>query len=134
MIPCTAKHFLSDIWLEKGVYQFSTIQKWIDKFKVPLDIGRIPYKIASGFSSFTTDQLTNWIVYFSLISMCEILTDALMEHWRHFVLACRKLLQFELTVTDISLVDTLLLWWKVESLYGKASITPNMHLHLKEYP
>ena len=42
----TTKHFLGGIWLEKGIVtadQFSTIQKRVDRFKVPSDIGRIPY-------------------------------------------------------------------------------------------
>lgn len=53
--------------------QFSTIQKRIDRFTVPSDIGRIPYKIASGFSSFTADQFKNWVVYYSLVAMRGIL-------------------------------------------------------------
>ena len=81
-----AKHFLGAIWLEKGILtadQFSIIQKRVERFKVPSDIGRIPYKIASGF---TADQFKNWIVYFSLIAMRGILTDAHFECWRHFAL------------------------------------------------
>lgn len=73
----TAKHILSKIWPEYGVVsesKFSIIQKRVDRFQVPSDIGRIPYKISSGFSSFTADQFKNWIVYFSLISMRGILT------------------------------------------------------------
>ena len=68
--------------------------------------------------------------------MREILTDAHMECWSHFILACRIVLQFELTETDVSLADALLLQFckRVERLYGKTYITPNMHLHchLKE--
>ena len=135
----TAKHVLSNIWLEKDIVntdQFAIIQKRVDGFKIPSDIGRIPYKIGSGFSSFTADQFKNWIVYFSLISMRGILTGAHLECWRHFVLACRILVQFELSHADISLADALLLQFckRVERLYGKSAVTPNMHLHchLKE--
>ena len=135
----TAKHFLGDIWLDMGIVtpdQFSTIQKRVDRFKVPSDIGRIPYKIASGFSSFTADQFKNWIVYYSLVAMRGILTDAHLQCWTHFVLACRILVKFELTHADVLLADALLLQFckRAERLYGKSVITPNMHLHchLKE--
>ena len=135
----TAKHFLSSIWPQSGVLSdsdFAIIQKRVDRFQVPSDIGRIPYKIASGFSSFTADQSKNWVVYFSLLAMRGILTDSHMECWKHFVLACRLLMQFEITLTHVSLADALLLQFckRVERLYGKSAITPNMHLHchLKE--
>ena len=90
----------------------------------------------SGFSSFTADQFKNWIVYYSLVAMRGILTDAHLECWRHFALACRILVKFELTHADILLADALLLQFckRTERLYGKSALTPNMHLHchLKE--
>ena len=139
MFMGTAKHFLSSIWPDNGIVsgsQFTIVQKRVDRFQVPSDIGRIPYKIASGFSSFTADQFKNWIVYFSLLSMRDIFTGPHMECWRHFVLACRLLVHFEITHTNVSLADGMLLQFckRVERLYGKAAITPNMHLHchLKE--
>lgn len=56
----TAK-LMTSLWKEKGIIttkDFETIQLHVDKFTTP-DIGRIPYKIASGFSSFTADQWKN---------------------------------------------------------------------------
>ena len=95
-----------------------------------------PIRLGQDFSSFTADQFKNWIVYFSLISRRGILTGAHLECWRHFVLACRILVQFELSHADTSLADALLLQFckRVEVLYGKSTVTPNMHLHchLKE--
>ena len=68
--------------------------------------------------------------------MRDIFTGPHMECWRHFVLACRLLVHFEITHTNVSLADGMLLQFckRVERLYGKAAITPNMHLHchLKE--
>ena len=54
-----------------------------------------------------------------------------LECWRHFVLACRILSQHELSFTQLDLADALLVQFciKVESLYGRGAITPNMHLH-----
>ena len=47
------------LWKEKNILSesnFIAIQSQVDQFVSPPDIGRIPYKIASGFSSFTADQ------------------------------------------------------------------------------
>ena len=88
----TAKHVLKNIWLDCGIICFNdlaVIQGRIDSCVVPPDIGRIPHKIQSGFSSFTADQYKNWVIYFSIITLQGIITGARLECWRHFVLACR---------------------------------------------
>ena len=42
--------------------QFDLLQQRIDRAFVPPTIGHIPYKIQSGFSSFTADQWKNWVI------------------------------------------------------------------------
>ena len=103
----------------------------VDKVCVPAGIGRIPHKIASGFSSFSADQWKNWTIYYSLIVLHNKLPKEHLECWRHFVLACRKLLSYKLSHVDIQLGDALLLQFckRFERLYGKDSVTPNMHMH-----
>ena len=86
----SAKHFLK-LLINNGHIsetQFDIIQERVDSFVVPSDIGRIPHKIRSGFSSLTADQWKNWVVYFSVIALRDILPDNEMECWRHFVLVC----------------------------------------------
>ena len=65
-----------------------------------------------------------------------ILPTQHLECWRYFVLASRLLCKMSISKDEIDLADTLLLKFccKVEELYGKNFITPNMHLHchLKE--
>ena len=54
----SAKHVMM-LWKENKIVteaHFANIQAIVDKFVTPVDIGRIPYKIASGFSAFTADQ------------------------------------------------------------------------------
>ena len=111
--------------------QFDIIQERVVSFVVPSDIGRIPHKTRSGFSSFTADQWKNWVVYFSVIALRDILPDNEMECWRHFVLACRVLSSKSITQERIQLGDTLLLQFcrRTEHMFGKESITPNMHMH-----
>ena len=71
----TAKHVLS-VWKSTGVIgesHFDDIQSKFDAFVTPTDIGRIPGKIRSGFSSFTAKQWCNWTLIYSLCSLKEIL-------------------------------------------------------------
>ena len=99
--------------------------------EVPANVGRIPTKIGSGFSGFKADQFKTWITIYSIPALFGILSDDHFECWRHFVLACQIQCKQSLSHLDISLADGLLLQFckRVERLYGKATITPNMHLH-----
>ena len=86
---------------------------------------------ASSVSSFTADQWKHWVVYFSLISLHDILHGDHLECWCHFVLACRILCQRNLTTEQVRLADALLLQFcrRTERLYGHHVVTPNMHMH-----
>ena len=130
----SAKYFLKSILLDQNVISesnFLVVQERVDLITVPSDIGRIPYKIASGFASFTADQWKNWVIYYSLIAMRSMLSNDIFECWRHFVLACRILCSKQLSMEQILLADVLLLRFcqRTERIFGWKSITPNMHLH-----
>lgn len=130
----TAKHYLKSVWLDRGILSsddFDSIQSKVNKVVVPADLGRIPYKIASGFSSFTADQFKNWVLYYSLLVLRDKLKDEHLECWRHFVLGCRLLCSKSITPEKLKLADALLLQFckRTERLYGKDVITPNMHIH-----
>ena len=108
----SAKHFLKSILIDKFIIseaQFDTLQARVDSSKSPPDIGRIPHKIRSGFASFTADQWKNWVLYFSLIVMHDILDTDVLECWRHFVRACRVLCRKQLTMEQVLLGDAHLL-------------------------
>lgn len=111
--------------------QFDLLQERMDSFIVPSDIGRIPYKIRSGFSSFTADQWKNWVVYYSVIVLRDILPEDELECWRHFVLACRVLSRKSISQEQIQLGDILLIQFcrRTERIFGNHSVTPNMHMH-----
>ena len=61
------KHHLQNIiWIASGLItdaHFSVVQDRIDRFLAPPDIGHIPTKIQSGFSSFTAEQFKNWVIH-----------------------------------------------------------------------
>ncbi len=128
----TAKHMLKEVWLPRGISrkQFEDIQARVDSVVVPADIGRIPKKINSFFSSFTADKWKTWTIMYSLFALRDIL---LIEHcrcWESFVLACR-LLCFTIISQDARKSDLLFVHFcqQTEHLYGKHIITPNQHLH-----
>ena len=130
----SAKYFLKSILLDQKILNetdFSMLQERVDRIIVPSDIGRIPHKILSGFASFTADQWKNWVIYYSLISMYNMLSSDIFECWRHFVLACRILCSRQLNMDQIMLADALLLRFcqRTERIFGWKCITPNMHLH-----
>ena len=134
----TGKHMLQ-FWLDNKTIrrsQYSLVQASVDSMVVPSDVGRIPHKIVSGFSSFTADQFKNWIMYFSIPALYGIIPLEQLECWRQFVLACRILCKCQLSSEDIALSDALLLQFcrRSQHIYGNSFITPNIHLHchLKE--
>ena len=130
----SAKHFLKSLLIGRGIIstsQFNVIQQRVDSVTVPPDVGRIPQKIHTGFSSFTADQWKNWVLYFSLLSMHDILGSDILECWRHFVQACRVLSSRQITIEKVLLGDAHLVQFckRTQHIFGKESITPNMHMH-----
>ena len=130
----SAKHFLKVIIIGKGLLskaQFETLQKRVDSTMVPSGVGRIPCKIQTGFSSFTADQWKNWVIYFSLIALRDILSNDVLECWRHYVLACRALCTNQISPEKVLLADAHLLQFckRAQHIFGRDVITPNMHMH-----
>lgn len=86
----TAKHALS-MWIQQELIspaQCNKIQEIVDSFSFPSDIGRIPYKITSGFSGFTADQWRTWTVILSPVVLKGILPLEHYSCWSLFVEAC----------------------------------------------
>ena len=58
---------IEDIWIGLQLIsesQFEVIQSRMDRMVIPTGIGHIPYKIRSGFSLFTADQLKIGLIHF----------------------------------------------------------------------
>ena len=78
----TSKHVMA-IWKENGCLttnHFAAMQDQIRKINVPMDVGRIPYKLA--------DEWKNWTCVYSLFVFYHILSKEHVECWWLFVLAC----------------------------------------------
>ena len=129
----TAKRMMA-IWTEQKLItkqQLFLIQSNVDSFVTPNDVGRIPHKIASGFSGFTAEQWKNWTIIFSLSSLKGILPREHFQCWHIFVKACHLLCRRSITKQQVEEADDLLLSFctSFEELYGKKSCTMNLHLH-----
>ena len=129
----TGKHMVT-IWKSLEILSdddFDLIQIRANSFCTPNNIGRVPSKIASGFSGFTAEQWKNWIVYFSLYALNGILPKPHYECWQHFVKACFYLCRRTITRLQIQEADKYLMefYGKVVALYGNAACNPNLHLH-----
>lgn len=132
----TSKFMMKNIWIG-GVSpyidkkHFSIIQEKVDSCIIPTSMGRIPYKIASSFSSFTADQWKNWTIVFSLFALHGIIRDEHLECWRTFVQACHLLTTPAISKEAVEESHKLLLDFCIqfETLYGSHAVTPNMHLH-----
>lgn len=129
----TAKHMLS-VWTDLNLLSpthFKDIQIKVDSFSTPEDVGRIPTKIASGFSGFKADQWRNWTVIFSLFCLKEILPRSDYNCWKKFVKACHLLCCRTITLEQLHQADELLLEFctAFAQLYGKDCCNINLHLH-----
>ena len=129
----SAKYVLK-IWQEREIISkehFSEIQCFVDSFTSPADVGRIPLKIASGFSGFTAEQWKNWVIYYSLPALKQILPFRLYNHWHLFVKACYLLCRRTITNEELLEADTLIMEYcqSYVEIYGKECCTPNLHLH-----
>ena len=130
----SSKHMM-EIWTDKGMLnknQFTIIEETVSKIITPQDVGRIPLKIASGFSGFTADQWRNWTTIFSAVALKEVLPAAHLHCWLLFVRACCLLNNRFITTDVVHQADAFLTEFcnRSESLYGMYSCTPNMHLHM----
>ena len=64
--------YLMTFWKDNKILtkqQMEHIQTEVDDICVPAEIGRIPHKISSNFSSFTADQWKNWVYIYSVLSL-----------------------------------------------------------------
>lgn len=129
----TAKNMMSK-WKDLNLLTKSTfkvLQQRVEDANVPVDIGRIPYKIDSGMSGMTADQWKNWTCVYSLYLLHDILPSDHLNCWWLFVQACILICQPLISNADIDRADQLLLEFCkcFENIYGPECCTINLHLH-----
>ena len=110
---------------------FAAIQEKVDSFNTTKGMGRLPFKIESGFAGFTAEQWKNWCLYFSLYALKGTLPRQHFQCWQLFCKACYYLCRRQVTLTEVAEADTLFEEFckMYVSLYGKGQCTINLHLH-----
>ena len=92
------------VWTSQGILdkkQLLNIQQKVDQFVTPPEVGRIPLKIASGFSGFTAEQWRNWCVIYSLFSLKGLIPYKDYDCWLLFVKAVSILCQRNITLEEV---------------------------------
>ena len=110
------------------------IQKKMNKFQVPADLGRIPSKIdcGEGFANLTADQWRNFFTIYATASLWKHLLSKDRKILTHFVRVCTILVSRVIEIDLMReahqrLIEIIKL---IEEHYGRGKITPNLHLSL----
>jgi hypothetical protein len=132
-----AKWIVKRIWVDEGILTpsiLNEIQKKMDDFRIPSDLGRIPGKIdcGEGFSKFTADQWRNFFLIYATVALWKHLPIVDRKILTHFVRICSILVS---RIVEINLMgeahNRLIEIVKlIEENYGRDKITPNLHLSL----
>src|ERR1700741_5547866 len=130
------------LWIEGGKINKNDLELMENRaknIKIPADLGRIPYKIATGdgFSDYTADQWKSFIMIYAIPLMWDLLDDDDRKILANFVKVCVILTNriIEDNALDEAHFRLLTVAQLVEDRYGPEMITPNIHLslHLVEY-
>lgn len=129
----TAKNTVK-LWKDNGIFSgsdFDNIQSQTDSITLPANIGRIPGKIAAGFSDFTAEQWKTWTTVLSPFVLHGLLSHEHYKLWCLFVDACVLLCRKNIRLVEVQQADDALVQFckGFEQLYGKQKCTPNMHMH-----
>ena len=129
----TAKRLMK-IWLALEILdekKLLSIQEVVDGFTTPIDIGRVPLKIASKFSGFTAEQWKSWVLYFSLPVLKPLLPAEHYDCWHKFVQACYIFYRRNISEEEVNSSDEAIMKFCecFLSVYGKNLLTPSIHLH-----
>ena len=99
-----AKWIVKRIWVDEGVLtpdNLKNIQRKMNQFQIPADLGRIPRKIdcGEGFTYFTADQWRNFFTIYATTSLWEYLPIIDRTILTHFVRICSilvsRILEFD---------------------------------------
>ena len=101
----TAKYLMKQFWIEKRIVslqQLKLIQNELILILLqPAGIRQIPQKITTAFGGFTAEQWKNWVILYSMYSLCGILPQEHYRCWQTFVLACFHLCRRVITDEEI---------------------------------
>jgi len=132
-----ARWIVKKIWVDEKVLDqdaLKSIQRKMNEFQIPADLGRIPGKIkcGEGFSNFTADQWKNFFLIYATVVLWEHLSLKDRKILTYFVRICTILVRRIVDVNDMEeahkgLIELIKL---IEECYGKEKVLLNLHLSL----
>lgn len=132
-----ASWIVKRLWLGHGkitLVDLTKIQKHMNNIHPPSEIGRIPHKIdiGEGFSNLTANEWKNFFLIYARVVLWDFLDQEDRKILIHFSQACSILVRRIVTLDNLDtahnhLIELLRL---IETNYGEALITPNLHLSL----
>jgi hypothetical protein len=135
-----AKWIVKRIWIDNGVLMpnsLRVIQKTMNQFQIPADLGRIPGKVASdeGFANFTADQWRTFFTIYATVSLWNHISIIDKRILTHFVRICSILVSriVETNLMNEAHQRMIKIVKLIEENYGRNNITPNLHLSLHLY-
>jgi hypothetical protein len=132
-----ASWIVKRLWLGHGkitLVDLTKIQKHMNNIHPPSEIGRIPHKIdiGEGFSNLTANEWKNFFLIYARVVLWNFLDQEDRKILIHFSQACSILVRRIITLDNLDVAHNHLieLLRLIETNYGKALITPNLHLSL----
>jgi len=132
-----ARWIVKRLWIEEGVLSadsLKVIQKTMNRFQVPADLGRIPGKVncGEGFANFTANQWRIFFTVYATVSLWDHLSDVDRKILVHFVRICLIMVsrieeRDSMRDAHNRLIEIVKL---IEENYGRNKITLNLHLSL----
>ena len=103
----------------------------------PSEFSRPPRSIKKHMSYWKASELRNWLLFYSLPLLLDILPSLYWHHYALLVCAMHLLLSDQITLNQIDAAEQMLIDFHslLPELYGEASCTANAHLltHLTKY-
>ena len=121
----TAKHVL-ETWIDNNVLTrqgLKLVQSVVESLHAPVDVGRIPLKIASNFGGFKADQWRSWTTLFSAVALKGVIPDQ-----QTCTILCSRVIRRQ----DITTAHNYLAAFcrTFSQLYGAEFCRPNQHMHI----
>lgn len=103
------------------------------KIKPLQSFSRMPRSILE-FSSYKASELYNWVLFYSIPTIKNVLPDKYLQHWLLLVISLFNLLQQDVSPQDIEQSKQLLHAFvkQIKAIYGEREMSYNIHqlLHL----
>ena len=128
---------MKSIWVNEGILNQESlikVQKKMNEFQIPSDLGRIPGKIhaGEGFSNFTADQWRIFFTIYATVSLWDHLSANDRKILSYFVRVClilsSQILELDLMRKAHSKLIEIVKF--IEKNYGRGKIISNLHLSI----